>query len=537
MKNPTRTSLLKHPLSSVLAIFASVVTVIGCGYSLLTDHSVRFSERTGRAFYRLPPLPLMYDSTTGREISANEFENYDYAYGYDNEESYNAQEKRDKQTLAEVDKISGEAWEAIDGGDLMLAKKRWEEFLAKTELTLPESSDMEGVRQQERNTATDMLDAIASIKQGSKPGAVKAYLDARVKYDASTSEPINVGELRSASPRDRNLDDNWLYLEGAVAYKSGDKEAAGERFDFLYTHYPQSEKREAALYMKAKIALETSYSFDAKECGFSGGKLDPYYFAAGDDKTDSTESTQIVEVDEKCRDSKWGMALNTFQLLIASYPNGRYVDDANGWIAFIHQVGGQRAESLAGYYRMLGHPTSWRVRLEAKKSLQILGHHFDDETLDRVERILERDVNGAMAYAYHRIYNEAVDYSDQKVDPWMYSNDNWSEVEKEEGRVDKLVGTGKHELERVAKFATKMMQRYPHSSVSAGFLTRVAEAQLELENFDDAVRLASRAIELGVAGDLLAQALWVKGSGEHHGRRFAAAETTFKRLLAEFPKS
>jgi outer membrane protein assembly factor BamD (BamD/ComL family) len=220
-----------------------------------------------------------------------------------------------------------------------------------------------------------------------------------------------------------------------------------------------------------------------------------------------------------------------------SYPKGRYVDDARGWVAYLHRRGGQRAEALAEYYKMLGHPTSWRVRLEAKQSLQMLGHHYDDETLERVEQLLAGDVNGAMAYAYHRIYNHAVDFTYQEVYTWRFSDEDGSGRHKEIERVDKLRGLGNHELERVAKFATEMIERHPKAAYSSGFMLRLAEAELESANFEQSERFATKALALGIQGDLRAQALWVKGSSEHKLKRLMAAEKTFAELVAKFPDS
>src|SRR5437870_5101138 len=56
-----------------LFVLFGVAIAMACGWSYITDHSVRFnSHRTGRAFYRLPPLPIMFDRKTGKELSVND---------------------------------------------------------------------------------------------------------------------------------------------------------------------------------------------------------------------------------------------------------------------------------------------------------------------------------------------------------------------------------------------------------------------------------------------------------------------------------
>jgi len=100
------------------------------------------------------------------------------------------------------------------------------------------------------------------------------------------------------------------------------------------------------------------------------------------------------------------------------YRHCRYFDDSRGWLAFLYRRGGERAKALAEYYRMLGNSTNRSARLEAKKSLQIIGHKFDDATLDQVEQLIAGDVDASMAYAYHRIYNYAIDLTYQHAEKW-----------------------------------------------------------------------------------------------------------------------
>ena len=69
----------KIGIRTVIFILAGVVTAMACGWSYITDHSVRFnSDRSGRGFYRLPPLPIMYDTKTGKELTVSEIDNMEY---------------------------------------------------------------------------------------------------------------------------------------------------------------------------------------------------------------------------------------------------------------------------------------------------------------------------------------------------------------------------------------------------------------------------------------------------------------------------
>ena len=62
-----------YALLGLIMFLVNTMLALACGWSYITDHSVRFnSYRTGRGFYRLPPLPIMYDDKTGKELSVQD---------------------------------------------------------------------------------------------------------------------------------------------------------------------------------------------------------------------------------------------------------------------------------------------------------------------------------------------------------------------------------------------------------------------------------------------------------------------------------
>jgi outer membrane protein assembly factor BamD (BamD/ComL family) len=508
-------------LASLLVIVAGAVTAMACVWSLYTDHSVRFnSYRSGRGFYRLPPLPILYDGKTGKEFTVNE----------ENEARYNESEWGPDKEPKLTDPLTpspDEIWEsariAVQQENPGKAQALLQKYLTATALPVIEE-DRE--RQWRRNGAYDMLDALTALQQGSKVTSVVAYLEARYAYDNVTAQ--NAEELLNQAPADKNLQDNWEYLRAALAYRTQRMDVARLTFHELATKYPRSEKREAALYMAAKIVMELSQSFENKGCGITdtdewGNAIDP----------------AKIEPTEKCQDESWREAVKAFQDVMRKYPNGRYFNDARGWLAYLYRRGGERARALAEYYRLLGHPTDWNARLEAKKSLQIVGHNYDDVTLNQVEALMADDANAALAYAYHRIYNHAVDYTYQEGSGWNHydENERWRKKQEEEERVAEAHKTGHHELGRVARFATAMMKRHPQARVSGGFVLRVAQAQFELQNYAEALSMARKALALSVSGGLRAQALWIKGSAEHQHKDFPAARATFNQLIAAFPQA
>jgi len=491
-------------------------TALGCGWSLLTEHSVRFNAfRKGRDFYRLPPLPIMYDNVKGKEVTVQaQMDLSDYEGPFRESEEHDPVPPK-----APGDDTWDELQLAIPAIDLVKARLLIEKYLDETE---PETA-WENVRER-RNAAHDMLDALTALKQGSKPAAVKIYLDARNTLWFQTSSP-GTEELIEQAANDRNLKDNADYLRAALLSRQEKKEDALSAFEQHVVKYPYSEKNEAALYMIAKLKMEASYSFSHEDCGIEGKDL-----------RDEELDPSVIEPKEKCQDENWNAALETFRSLMQKYPRGRYYDDARGWLAFLYKRGGERVMSLAEYYRMLGHPTKRAVRIEAKKSLQIIGHEYDDATLDGVEELIADDVNTSLAYSYHRIYNHAIDLTTARIDPWCcYGENEGQQRRDEETRVKNARESGRRELSRIAAFTTAMMKRYPNSRVSGGFVVRVAEANLESENYADAQTFASKALSVGVRDDLRAEALWIKGSAEHHQNNLRHARSTFQTLISEFP--
>ncbi|MFT3742811.1 MAG: tetratricopeptide repeat protein [Pyrinomonadaceae bacterium] len=446
----------------------------------------------------------MYDAKSGRELSVRELNLDDEGYPFAGD--------------AEQDNGSVETWNeirsTIDRSELKRTKYLLEKFL---DTTLNRTIDEDPDRQARRNSAVDMLDVLDEIpKGGSSVRSAKTYLEARLRFD----EEKDIGEQPEAV--EAGLRDNWEYLRAGVLYRNKNYQDALKALVDHTRRFPTSEKNQAVMYMISKIRIELGYAYDHPACGIQGNDYDSRPFEA--------------EVQEECQDENWHQALRDLKDLIKKYPNGRYQNDAKGWLAYVYRRGGKRDLALAEYYRLLGHPTDRNARLEAKKSLQLLGHEYDDQTLDRVEALISDDVNASMAYAYHRIYNYATDLTYETVDRW-YSADDWSQYEQEKKRVAETKAKGSHELKRIVSFSSAMMKRFPNAKVSGGFVLRIAEAQLELENYQDSINSVRTALTLGVSGELRAQALWVGSSAEHALKQYSRAAKMLKTLIAEYPSS
>lgn len=498
-------------LYGFIVMLVAVVTALACGWSSYDDHSVRFNyERTGRGFYRLPPLPVMYNRKTKKDLSVREIENYDYGEGAVYEADYSA-----SPPPTEEEQIWEQARTAVQEKRLADARDLLDKYLV---ITSEPSVDEGAERLGQRNSAYDILDAVSALDSGSTGESVGQYINAR--YAFHFRDP-NINDFIAKAAKDKNLNDNWEYLRAASLFSANQNSAALDVFQGHAVKYPKSEKNDAVLYMIAKLTMESSKSFTNINCG-----------------SPKEDKTAEVEPVENCRDENWQSAFKGFRLLMETYPKGRYFNDARGWLAFLFERGGDRARALAAYYTMLGHPTDRAVRLKAKFDIGYLGHGQDDATLDKVEEVIAGDSNAALAYAYHRIYNHATDSTYAVINSWCcYGDDRWQQKNEEEKSVSDARKAGNYELERIAKFAAAMMKRYPLARISGGFVLRIAEAQLELQNYPEALKLSEKALNMSVQGEMRMEGLWIKGSSEHRLNHLKSARATFKQLIAEFPKT
>lgn len=505
----------------LLAVFiaAATATVIGCGWSG-TEHSVRFNAyQTEREMGRLLPLPTLANGKT-------ELREY-----WESEDVEDATLDDNQQRSSETDAIWEKAEAAEEGGDLRLTRTLLRDYLARTQVGRdgwPEPTN----RQSRRNSAIDRLDAMTALEHGARLESVRAYLAARRVYDLSNviddDAEAEVQRALASVPREESLRDNVAYLRAALHYWHEDYSEAAAAFANLARRYPQSEKREGALYMAALSAMKMSNSYtgmSGDEAHLRAGASERV--ASGEAVADGERAQTSIE---ECCDDAWAKARAAFKALVEKYPRGRYAADARGWLAYLSLRANDRAGALTEYYRLLGDREDRNARIEAAVSLTLVRHHATESEMQRVEAELEDEPAAALAYAYHNIYNYAINPGCQLN--YSYPQSEW-DAKIEEARVDEL---RRAELKRVAAFASRLMERYPHAPVSGNFAVRLAGANLELGENRLASEQAGRALLLNVQGEERARALWLKGVAEHRLRHFESARRTLSILVDENPK-
>jgi TolA-binding protein len=498
----------------VLFFMASVAaTAIGCGW-FGTSHSVRFNEyQTEREMGRLPPLPTMSNGLNDARA------NWDNESG-ESEDGYALGEKQTK----EVDALWERAEKAEQDGNLRLDRDLLREYLARTVI----DRDIwfgPTARQQRRNSAFDRLDALSALDRGSSASRIQAYLNARRAHDTDKPVAEEIEEALKTIESDINLKDNVAYLKAAELYRQDDFEAAAAAFNGLARRYPRSERREAALFMAAVATMKTSVT----------------YIPASGNSDYAADNLSKLSTDQA-----WHDAYAAFQKVVASYPRGRYFNDARGWLAYLWLRRNDRAAAMAQYYRLLADNHDENARIEAAFSLMLVRSSATDDEMSRVEKELANEPQAALAYAYHNIYNYSIDPGDSSP-PYASIKDSEGNYDYEASRrqdeeLDKewrknRASTSRKELSRTLDFSKRLIARYPDLSVGAGFALRAAQASEELEDNAAAVSFSQRALQSRISGDERAEALWTLGVAEQRLHHLDSARQSFTTLLRDYPKT
>lgn len=486
-----------------LLIITATLTAIGCAWPG-TEHSVRFnSYQTEPEMGRLPPLPTMASGMNDqRAYWANEGEN--------SADDYEAGEQR----VTELNALWDRAESTERNNELHLERQLLGQYLERTAIRRQVWFNPQD-RQERRNSAIDRLDALTALEHGSKAEAVKNYLEARRAYD-ERKPAEEIGKALDLVPSDHNLKDNVAYLQAARLYRDKAFSDAAVAFNLVAKKHPRSEKGEASLFMAAVATMKTSRAYT----GTSGDEahLQAHLKSADSGEDESPPNAEPV-------DEAWRAAFAGFQLVMRAYPHGRFFNDARGWLAYLLLRRSDRAGALTEYYRLLADGHDENARIEAAFSLEYVRHHATEEEIRRLEAYLEYEPQPALAYAYHDIYNYAIDPGCQLT----YYDANY-EAREREARV-----TQRRELSKIANFASRLMLRYPHLEVGASFALRVAEANVELGNNELASQFARRALRLNLKTNERQQALWVQGVADHRLKKYESARRVLNQLVTENP--
>ncbi len=140
-------------------------------------------------------------------------------------------------------------------------------------------------------------------------------------------------QLARASPL---LQPHWMYLLGALGFKSGEDTRSQQWFEKVVNQYPAHPRAEAALFMDGRCQLSRTRTYSEQEA---------------DIRRAAANRPRAQEL---------------FDRYLHTYPHGRFVGDAIGWLGAIAYDSGQYLTALQYYLRqteLSAHPELLRPAL------------------------------------------------------------------------------------------------------------------------------------------------------------------------------
>lgn len=494
-------------LPLTLSFLVISATALGCAW-YSTDHSVHFNDgRTLEQFGFLPPLPKKYESE-------NNIKTRPWYYQDDGE-----YDSKSDTYITKSDKQLKEFWDneigLTNNSSLDKKAKHLEYFLEQTKRDTKKYTNY-------RNTAIDLLDVLSALKQGSSEETVRVYYQARWDFYKSIEENLERRDLRfeeinkALEPikSEKNLSDNVKYLQAAILYQDYNYSGAEKLFDQIISKYPNSEKKQAALYMSALCAMKQSISYSEADCGC--------------DREDDTVAS--------CKNNKdkfWHKAIGRFTEVIKNSPKGLYSNNSRGWIAYLYLHANENTKALIEYYKMLGEKDFPQAQYDAATSLALVRHKATDKEMREVEKGLINDPKAALAYAYYEIYNYPTHncYIPEYEDSVYYQKTPACFPEGQDYSLPQPEDISYQGYSQVVKFAEKMINHSLDSQIDGAFTLRVAMAKLQMGENKPARLLAERALNLGVKDEELWRTLLVKGIAEYRENDYKSAQLSLTKLI------
>lgn len=159
-----------------------------------------------------------------------------------------------------------------------------------------------------------------------------------------TPEAIELeARAQAASPA---LQPHYLYLRGALEFRTGDRERSARWFRRVVDEHGDHPRAEIALFVAARCKLaqsRTQMSYDLR-----GQPVEPYEQQRERNRAHRNEARQL------------------FETLLGRYPASRFTADVEGWLGALAYDEGDRTRALGHYIRQV---EDWRHPEVAKSAL------------------------------------------------------------------------------------------------------------------------------------------------------------------------
>ncbi|MEP6669468.1 MAG: hypothetical protein ABJF10_09965 [Chthoniobacter sp.] len=410
-----------------------------------------------------------------------------------------------KTTKQVIDETSPEAAEAPDldtARELLgLMKKPGAEALAAIDKMVL------GARLRASNDLISILHDVRDIFAGPANAAETAeYLDWRIgqadrfgvsfdsaKPPAESSEPPPLNpelvadierHLAKASPA---LKPHWLYLRGAVEYRSHNIAESQPWFEKVVKDFPKSGRAEFALYMAARCQLwksrSNNYDLDAPE---------------------------VVPKERAKLKKLWDD-------YFAKYPHGRLLGDALGWYGAYAYDGGDLGTALRCYAQQLDMEDHPELADGAAQMVERTLSHLASKPTDKAFAEVAKHPPAALALVYLVVNTAESDNYNGKIDP-----------------ADEVRGWRKKVLPKLAAAISAESKLYQDAVWKPRYLAMLVYAASGSGQQDQALKLLQSAGDAVEDSDDL---LLARGVVLHRAKQPAAAVKTLETLLTKIPES
>jgi TolA-binding protein len=307
----------------------------------------------------------------------------------------------------------------------------------------------------------------------------------------STGEGLDLE--RRAREASGPLRAHWLYLVGALSYKSGDRKACLPWFERVVKEFPRHPRAEIALFMQAR-------------CWFSESRRG---IESQDERTEE-RARERAPARKK--------AAEMFERYRKEYPRGRFEADALGWLGALAFDSENYLKALEYYIAQAetpGHPETIKPAV-----------FMCEKCLVRVAEKPESAAAFALIARHPRI---AMGFT--------YLVLSAPEAKNYDGKYDQPADVKKWRrtmLPRIAAEVVKQKQIYQSGEWQPRYLAMLAQAASATGNQEQALQLTNLApAELERSDDLLmVRALALQRAGQA-----AEAIETYRKFLGNFPKS
>lgn len=370
------------------------------------------------------------------------------------------------------------------------------------------------------NLLHDVRDALASVASNDEAAEYIAWRLAHASWFARPTEPTDRSAYPRPTPPDlaqtpeaievlaraeaasAALKPHYLFLRGALEFRTGDRERAEPWFRRVVDEYGDHPRAEVALFLVARCKLAQSR------------KQPPY-----EPGPDSAQRGQQQMEESRARRAE---AQRLFEALLQNYPDSRFAADVDGWLGALAYDAAERTRALRHYIRQVEDRRHPEV---AKSALFMCQKIVADTVPDDAERfaLIAEHPLVAIGTTY-LVLNARV--AGREPDNYAYHTPAEEDARARQWR--------QAVLPRLAAEVAARAHLYDAEAWPPRYLSILAHAASAAGNHDDALKITSIASRPARGSDDL---LLARGVAFQRSGRASEAIDTYRTLLKTHPQS